>query len=311
VNIEGRMAVARSANDRMKQQARDRGGNVNANVNFLRSRFVFERLLSRVGAAGYGDRWMLKGGVLMLALTTDMHRSTSDIDFTLRTGTDGLEAVVSALQEICAASPPTEDGVTFEVDMITAKGLPRLIGEQRGNPTVRATVTATLHCERPIEHRFVVDATSAEMEHLPVMRSWAPTVRGFEPLDVPSCSWEVVVAEKLHAVMTGTERNPRLRDYADLVVLARSGHVDLGLAAEEVVRVFAARGDPTRFDLQAVGLGSAFAALRQKEWKGTLATTGYAQVVPAELSEAIEEVRSLAADIERAHASSLHASPPF
>ena len=285
-----RLAAARSANDRIKQQARDRGGNINDNVNFLRRRFVFERMLSRVSAAGYADRWMLKGGVLMLALAPDMHRSTQDIDFTLSSGTGELGPVVAALEEICAARSDAEDGMSFRLDVSTPKTMPKIIGEFRDHSTVRASIVATLHCERPVELRFVVDATAAEIEHRPVMRRWEPTVRGFEALEVPSYPWEVVVAEKLHAVMTGTSRNPRLRDYGDLVVLARSGCIDMERAAAEVLRVFAVRGDADSFSLDALGLTPGFAALRQKDWKGTLATTGYTGAVPASLADTINEI---------------------
>jgi hypothetical protein len=307
-----RIAAARSANDRIKQQARQKGGDVNGHVNFLRSRFVFERMLCRVSAAGYDDRWMLKGGVLMLALTTDVHRTTQDIDFTLRMATVQVDSVVAALHEICAATPESEDGVTFRLDMTTSKTMPKVIGEFRDKPTVRATLVATLHCDRPVEHRFIVDATAAEIEHEPVMREWQPTVRGFDPILVPSYPWEVVVAEKLHSVVTGTEANPRLRDYGDLIVLARSGAIDPVRAATEIERVFRARGDWDRYTLDCTGLGAGFAALRQRDWKGTLSTTGYAGAIPANLSEAIDEVRSFAALIETAQATRVDAGPtPF
>lgn len=294
----GRNDAARSANDRMKALARAKGGNINANIDFIRRRFAYERLLSRLSAAGYDDRWMLKGGVLMLALETDTHRTTQDIDFTLRGGAE-LEAVVKALGEICATSPNPEDGMTYSIEMTRAKEVPRIIGEFRDRPTVRVTIQAVLHTERPVPLSFVVDATAAELDHAPVLRRWAATVRGFDAIDIPSYPWEVVVAEKMHAVMTGTERNPRLRDYGDLIALARSGQVDLAGAALEIERVFAVRGDAGRFDPEAAGLSDAFAKARQSDWKGTLAVTGYAGSMPAGLADAIVEVRAFAEAIAR------------
>jgi hypothetical protein len=286
-----REAVARSVNDRLKAAAKARGGDMNQSLLFVQRRFAYERFLARIGATSVGDRWLLKGGVLMLALRSRANRTTQDIDFTVRVGADGLDDVVSVLREIAAAVPPQEDGLSFEL-VEAGEHAPRTINETMATPTARVHLKAVLHNDRPVTVNFKVDATRAELPRMPVMRALEPTLKGFEPVMAPSYSWEAVVAEKLHACATGTIRNPRLRDYMDLAMLARSGQVDLDEAAAELRRVFATRGAAE--ELHVLGLSDRFARQRQADYAGTRRTTGYGEAVPREFVETMAEVRAFA-----------------
>jgi hypothetical protein len=287
-------AVAKSVNDRLKAAAKARGGDMNQSFLFIQRRFAYERFLARIGGTSVGDGWLLKGGVLMLALRSEANRTTQDIDFTIRVGDGGLEEVVAALREIAAASPEQEDGLTYEL-VESGDQAPRTINETMSCPTARVHLRAVLNSERPVTVCFKVDATRAELPRKPILRALEPTLRGFDPVMAPSYSWEAVAAEKLHACVTGTIRNPRLRDYMDLVMLARSGQVDLDGAAEELRRVFAARGAPE--EIEVLGLSDRFAKDRQADYAGTRRTTGYGDAVPECFVRTMAEVRTFAAEL--------------
>ena len=77
-------AVARSVNDRLKAVARARGGDINKTLIFLQRKFFYERFLARVIQTPARERWVLKGGVLMLTLNGVDHRMTQDTDFSMR-----------------------------------------------------------------------------------------------------------------------------------------------------------------------------------------------------------------------------------
>jgi len=190
----------------------------------------------------------------------------------------------------------TEDGMSYRL-VDAGKDAPKIIRDESPHPTVRAHIEATMHCTRPNGRKFMVDVTEAEVAFEPVRREWRPSVRGFEPFDVAAYPWELVLAEKLHSVLTGTIRNPRLRDYMDIIAISRSGVVDLAEAPGLVMRVFAARGDADRLDLCGDGLTSAFADARQADWTGTLSRTGYAGQMPAALAAAIAEVMDIAGQL--------------
>ena len=282
--------AAVSVNDRLRAAARRLDGDANQNMQFVHLRYVCERLMARVGRTSAGGRWVLKGGVLMVTLPQEARRMTIDIDYSLSAGA-GL-SFTAMLREICAAPAEPEDGLSFSL-VTEGRDAPRLIREEASQPTARAKLVSVLHCPRPRELRLTVDVTGAELPFEPAMREWTPTIRGFAPLTVPSYPWEMVFAEKLHAVMTGTMSNPRLRDYMDIIALHRCRAIDPGSATTWIDRVFEARGHAGRQHDDAVGLSRKFAADRQADWTGTLRRTGYAGHMPASLADAITDVRSI------------------
>jgi predicted nucleotidyltransferase component of viral defense system len=285
--------VAASIRDRLKNAAKARGGEPNASHLFVQRRFAFERLLARIARSGIGDRCMLKGGVLMLALDPAIPRATQDLDLTVRTGgPQGLQAIRAALEEACATVPEHDDGLEFVID-----GKIALIREASHTSTVRAKVSATLRCgdvpRKDVIIRFQLDVTPAELDHLPVSREVPPILPDFPPTQFPSYPWEVVLAEKLHAIVVGTIANNRLRDWADVIKLADSGIIDEDAAADAIRRVFERRGASHRLDdTEPVGLSDAFASQRQGDWVTTMNTTGYGATMPRELADAVASVRA-------------------
>ncbi len=286
--MSDRESVAVSVNDRLKAAARRMEGDPNRNLQFLQARFVYERTMARLQRGSAAGRWAIKGGVLMLALPQQVHRVTMDMDWSALPGRP--LSVTAVLGELCAMPADPEDGLSFSL-VTEGKSAPRVIREESASPTVRATLEATLHCAKPSGRKFVVDVTNAEMDFVPMEVEWSPTVRGFEPVVVSAYPWELVAAEKVHAILTGTMSNSRLRDYMDVIALERSGVLAGADMASWIARVFEARGDAGRQHEAAVGLSPDFATERQVDWTGTLNRTGYAGRLPASLADAIEEVR--------------------
>ena len=290
--------VAKSVSDKLRHTARLQAASFGWDLNFsainIQRRYAYERFLARISETPWRDAWMLKGGVLMLAMQE--RRATQDMDFSIRLGNpDDIGSVVAAIRDICEAKPLQEDGLEFGFDH-GARTAPRALGiETRDNPTVRVHLQAVLKLPRPITVKFMVDATRAEMPHDHVVRTFQPTLRGFDPIVTPCYPWEMVVAEKLHAVMSGTIRNPRIRDYMDILAILRSGHLDLDAAAHNVELVFDAR--KTDIDLDAVGLTQRFARQRQADWVSILRTTGYADTMPKEFTDAMADVDAFARDV--------------
>ena len=290
---QGRAAVAVSVNDRLRSVARKMPGDPNLNNQMVYSRYVYERMMARLERTSAAGRWVLKGGALMLVLPRQsVHRMTLDMDWSSRQCAD--LSVTGCLQEILSVVPDPEDGMSYGL-ITEGNDAPRVIREDSAQPTVRAKLIAVLHCPRPNERRFVVNVTEAQMAFEPVIREWPASIRGFESPMVPSYPWELVLAEKLHAILTGSMANPRLRDYMDVIALSRSGVVESATAADFIVRVFEARGDSGRqYEEAPVGLTQAFADARQKDWSGTLARTGLAGEMHASLADAIAEVTAIA-----------------
>lgn len=296
MTLSTKQTVALAVNDRLKAVAKKMAGDPNLNASFVHTRYVYERLLARLQKTSAAGNWVLKGGVLMLTLPQEVHRVTMDADFSLRNG-KGM-SFTGVLGEICSATPDQEDGMTYEL-VTDGKDAPRMMREEALNPTARGKLIAVLHCPRPNDRRFTVDVTQAEMLFEPTVVEWHPTVKGFDPIMVPSYPWELVLAEKLHSVITGSIANPRLRDYMDVLALSRSGVIDAAKAADYLVKVFETRGHANLFALECVGLCEHFGETRQRDWAGTLARTGYLGHLPDLLSDAIAMVRDVALPLMR------------
>lgn len=291
-------AVAISVNDKLKVAAKRMGGDTNAATQFVHARYAYERLMARLQRSSAADRWVIKGGVLMLALDSDTQRMTMDMDFSVTKGRS--PRVTEILAEVCAMSSEPEDGMSYEL-IVSGKDAPRLIREESEQPTARLKLVATIHCARPAERKFILDVTGTELDFVPARRAWKATVPGFDALEVPAYPWNLVIAEKLHSILTGTLKNPRLRDYIDVISLGRSDVIKHEEAAAWIDQVFDIRGDAGKqLNDDCDGLSTEFANLRQADWEGTLTRTGNTGGMPALLQDAISEVAGVLSAIRGA-----------
>ncbi|MEO0326063.1 MAG: nucleotidyl transferase AbiEii/AbiGii toxin family protein [Myxococcota bacterium] len=103
-------------------------------------------------------------------------------------------------------------------------------------------------------------------------------------------SREVVVAEKLHAIVQRGLANTRMKDYFDLVVLAERFDFDGALLADAIAATFARRRTPLLARCPE-GLADAFAvdATKLKQWAAFLRRSG---LEPRELQAVVRAVRA-------------------
>ena len=79
--------------------------------------YMFERLLVRLSASEYKDKFVLKGGMLVAAIVGLDNRATMDMDTTLKNLPLTPEAIRNALEQICGIA--YDDGVIFEIGTIS------------------------------------------------------------------------------------------------------------------------------------------------------------------------------------------------
>ena len=68
--------------------------------NMVLRRYAIERLLYRLGESEHRDRFVLKGAMLFMLWTGEMHRPTQDLDLPAY-GDDSPQTLVTIFQEIC------------------------------------------------------------------------------------------------------------------------------------------------------------------------------------------------------------------
>ncbi|MGI8682803.1 MAG: nucleotidyl transferase AbiEii/AbiGii toxin family protein [Mycobacteriales bacterium] len=219
---------------RLLAQSRESG----VDLNRLRRRAVFERILSRLEGAEPG-RWVLKGGMALEVRWRDRARSTRDLDLALRG--EVVDAAGLRIEIIDALSQDNDgDWLQFTV------AEPRVVlPDELGRPGWRFGVAAQLAGKTfaTVSVDVVVrpdELTRTERLRLPGALEFA----GIETADVEAVDRAQHFAEKLHALTRtyGERPNTRVKDLPDLLLLIEDGVTPSAEMRSAVESVFAARG---------------------------------------------------------------------
>jgi hypothetical protein len=222
----------------LETRLRDHSFGSGVNLDRLRRRVVFERVLVRLEAAGAG-RWVLKGGMALEVRWEDRARATRDLDLAIR---DDV-ADATALRSLMAAAldvDPHGDWFQFETSA------PRpLAADEAGRTGWRVPVAARLAGRRFAEVRIDVVARVDELASTErIVLSNALEFAGLDAAEIEAVDANQHFAEKLHALTrTYVERpNSRVRDLPDLLMLIADGLEPTPELLAVVQHVFAVRG---------------------------------------------------------------------
>jgi len=179
--------------------------------NFLLLRYMQERFLSRLAVSGYVNKFVLKGGFLLLAYNIEKARPTRDIDFlgiNVPSDRKDLERLISEI-----ASVDLNDGVRFLPDSVKSES----IKEDADYEGVRVKLTAKIGSARntiQIDFGFgdIVSPHPLQMDY--------PTLLDEESVKVLAYSKETIVTEKFEAIVKLTTFNTRMKDFYDISFLA-------------------------------------------------------------------------------------------
>jgi predicted nucleotidyltransferase component of viral defense system len=193
-----------------------------------------ERFLFRLGMSRFGDRFVLKGALLLHVWEIQGSRATRDIDMLAQVDNspDGLKSII---YEVCSVKVDCEDGVIFESDSMTAE----IMQSQRDYAGIRIRFQAKLE-ESKIPMQIDIgfdDAVTPEpqkINYTPLLDLPAPSLRGY-PV-------ETVIAEKLHTMVEKELLNSRVKDYHDVWMLFCWGQFNQQVLDQALARTFERRG---------------------------------------------------------------------
>ena len=194
--------------------------------------YMFERLLVRLAASEYKDKFVLKGGMLVAAIVGLDNRATMDLDTTLKNLPLAPEAIRNALEQVC--SIPFDDGVTFEIGRISPIREDDIYGGYRVilnadfdtlmTPLSIDVSTGDAITPHAVQYRFSEifdDEKSYEL--------WAYNI-------------ETVMAEKVETILRRGVFNTRPRDIYDSYILATTQKFDRDVFAEALYATANHRG---------------------------------------------------------------------
>jgi hypothetical protein len=212
---------------------RDRSRQTGDDYQLLLVAYLCERFLYRLSRSSVGNRFVLKGAMLLRLWGDRPYRATRDLDL-LRRGDGAAESIRADFQTICTTEV-APDGVVFDPRSIRLEAI-RREDEYAGT---RARLLATCGS---IKTMLQVDLGVGDA-------AWPPPESRLYPalLDLPTAHVlayvpAAVVAEKLEAIVVLGQRNSRIKDFFDVHYLAGHCEFEGSTLAEAIRRTFAKRG---------------------------------------------------------------------
>lgn len=180
----------------------------NADARTLMRIYMMERFLERLAQSEYRDNFIIKGGILVTAMIGVAHRSTMDIDTSMKnlnlSAEDALR-VVNQVKDI-----DLDDGVSFEVKDISN------IMDEMEYPGIRVTMNANVgRLITPLK----IDISTGDVITPRAIEFNYDLLLEDRSIKLWSYNLETILAEKLQTVLARGILNTRMRDFYDIRML--------------------------------------------------------------------------------------------
>ena len=180
----------------------------NADARTLMRIYMMERFLERLTQSEYRDNFIIKGGILVTAMIGVAHRSTMDIDTSMKnlnlSAEDALR-VVNQVKDI-----DLDDGVSFEVKDVSN------IMDEMEYPGIRVTMNANVgRLITPLK----IDISTGDVITPRAIEFKYDLLLEDRSIKLWSYNLETILAEKLQTVLARGILNTRMRDFYDIRML--------------------------------------------------------------------------------------------
>lgn len=212
------MSGAMSLKAKIRNIAREK--NIPAQV--VLQNYMFERLLIRLSASKYKEKFILKGGILVAAIVGLDNRATMDLDATLKNMPLTPEAIRNALAQICEIQ--LGDDITFKPGSISPIREDDLYGGYRVTLNARFDTIIT-----PLS--LDVSTGDAITPHAVPYR-FSEIFDDNKSYELWAYNIETVMAEKVETILRRGVFNTRPRDFYDAYILTATQQFDKSVFIE-------------------------------------------------------------------------------
>ena len=206
----------------LKAKIRNIAKRKNIPAQVILQNYMFERLLVRLAASTYKDKFVLKGGMLVAAIVGLDNRATMDLDTTLKNLPLTPETIRSALEQVAAV--PFDDGVTFEVGKISPIREDDIYGGYR--------VMLNAHFDTLITPLSIDVSTGDAITPHAVQYQFSEIFDDEKTYELWAYNIETVMAEKVETILRRGVFNTRPRDFYDAYILATTQKFDKAVFIE-------------------------------------------------------------------------------
>ena len=200
----------------LKAKIRNIAKQKNIPAQVILQNYMFERLLVRLSASEYKEKFILKGGMLVAAIVGLDNRATMDLDTTLKNMPLTPDAIGSALEQVCAT--PSDDDVSFEIRTISPIREDDIYGGYRVMLNAKFDTLLT-----PLS--IDVSTGDAITPHA-VQYNFSEIFDDEKTYALWAYNIETVMAEKIETILRRGVFNTRPRDFYDAYILATTQKFD-------------------------------------------------------------------------------------
>lgn len=201
----------------LKAKIRNTAKQKNIPAQVILQNYMFERLLVRLSASEYKEKFVLKGGMLVAAIVGLDNRATMDMDTTLKNLPLTPEAIRSALEDICSIA--FDDGVVYEIGTISPIRKDDIYGGYRVMLNARFDIMLT-----PLS----IDVSTGDVitPHA-VQYNFSEIFDDEKSYELWAYNIETVMAEKVETILRRGIFNTRPRDFYDAYILTTTQKFDI------------------------------------------------------------------------------------
>ena len=201
----------------LKAKIRNIAKQKNITAQVILQNYMFERLLVRLSASEYKEKFVLKGGMLVAAIVGLDTRATMDMDTTLKNLPLTPEAIRSALEDICSIA--FDDGVVYEIGTISPIRKDDIYGGYRVMLNARFDIMLT-----PLS----IDVSTGDVitPHA-VQYNFSEIFDDEKSYELWAYNIETVMAEKVETILRRGIFNTRPRDFYDAYILTTTQKFDI------------------------------------------------------------------------------------
>lgn len=193
----------------LKAKIRNIAKQKNIPAQVILQNYMFERLLVRLSASEYKDKFVLKGGMLVAAIVGLDNRATMDLDTTLKNLPLTPEAIRSALEQVCAI--PFDDGTVFKIGTISSIREDDIYGGYR--------VMLNAEFDTLLTPLSIDVSTGDAITPHAVKYNFSEMFDNEKTYELWSYNIETIMAEKVETLLRRSVFNTRPRDFYDVYIL--------------------------------------------------------------------------------------------
>ena len=206
----------------LKAKIRNIAKQKNIPAQVILQNYMFERLLVRLSASEYKEKFVLKGGMLVAAIVGLDNRATMDMDTTLKNLPLTPEAIRNALETICSIE--TDDGVAFEIGTISPIREDDIYGGYR--------VMLNAKFDTMLTPLSIDESTGDAITPHAVQYNFSEIFDDEKSFELWAYNIETVMAEKVETILRRGVFNTRPRDFYDTYILTTTQKFDKAVFAE-------------------------------------------------------------------------------